>query len=264
MPRKYTYGPFQSRRLGLSLGVDVLQKPKICTYNCVYCEIGVTDKLVSPEYRFSAPPSHRFGKELKDILNFFPKLNHISFGYNGEPTLNKNLLDFLKVAKDVRNELRWDGKKPILTLFTNSSTLHFDEIREKVKQFELVLAKIDVGLEDSFKRINRPHYKTPKLEELINAIVKLKHEMPPKHKLAIQCLIVNSYEKDFIANNTQKNIIEIARALKRIKPDFVQIYSTDRIPAEYFVYGLSEERLKEIEIIFKLNVNDKNVDIRSY
>ena len=91
MPRKYTYGPFQSRRLGLSLGVDVLQKPKICTYNCVYCEIGVTDKLVSPEYRFSAPPSHGFGKELKDILNFFPKLNHIFSEYDSQYLWDKNI-----------------------------------------------------------------------------------------------------------------------------------------------------------------------------
>ncbi len=49
--RKYTYGPFQSRRLGLSLGVDVLPRFKLCTYNCVYCEIGETDKLISPEHR---------------------------------------------------------------------------------------------------------------------------------------------------------------------------------------------------------------------
>ena len=156
MPRKYTYGPFQSRRLGLSLGVDVLQKPKICTYNCVYCEIGLTDKLVSPEYRFSAPPSHGFGKELKDILKFFPNLRSVSFGHLGEPTLNENLLDFLKIAKDVRSELSWEKVKPVFTLFTNSSTLHFNDIRERVKQFELVLAKIDVGIDIDFRRIMRP------------------------------------------------------------------------------------------------------------
>ena len=265
--RVYTYGPFQSRRLGLSLGINILSTHKICTYNCIYCEIGLTKKenLVSPEYRIKLPPTLKFRKELYSILSYVPHLNSISFsGYNGEPTLNENLLDFLKIAKDVRSELTWDGKKPTLTLFTNSSTLHFDEIRERVKQFDLVLAKIDVGIEEDFRRINRPHQNTPKLEEIINALVKLKQEMPHKHKLAIQCLIFNSYEKDFVANDTHKSISEIARALKRIKPDIVQIYSTARIPAEYFVYGLSEERKKEIENIFKLNVNDNNVDIRCY
>lgn len=264
--RTYTYGPFQSRRLGLSLGINVLSSHKICTYNCVYCEIGLTrrENLVSPEYRIKLPPTPKFRKELKSILSYVPHLNSITFGYNGEPTLNENLLEFLKIADNVRSELTWDSKKPTLTLFTNSSTLQFDEIRERVKQFELVLAKIDVGIEKDFRRINRPHPSTPKVEDLIKALVKLKQEMPRKHKLAIQCLIFNSYEKDFIANNTQKNISEIARALKRIKPDIVQIYSTARIPAEYFVYSLSEEKKKEIENIFKFNVNDNNVDIRSY
>ena len=264
--RIYTYGPFQSRRLGLSLGINILSSHKLCTYNCVYCEIGLTrrENLVSPEYRIKLPPTPKFRKELKSMLRYVPHLNSITFGYNGEPTLNENLLDFLKITKDVRRELPWDNKKPTLTLFTNSSTLHFDEIRERVKQFELVLAKINVGIDNDFKRINRPHNNTPKVEDIIKALVKLKQTMPQKHKLAIQCLIFNSYEEDFVANNTQKNISEIARALKRIKPDIVQIYSIARIPAEYFVYSLSEERKKEIENIFKLYVNDNNVDIRCY
>ncbi len=77
--REYTYGPFQSRRLSLSLGVDILPKFKLCTYNCVYCEIGSTDKLVSPEYRIKTPPSINFRKELKDILKYVPHLNSITF-----------------------------------------------------------------------------------------------------------------------------------------------------------------------------------------
>ena len=72
MTREYTYGPFNSRRLGLSLGVDILPNYKLCTYNCVYCEIGPTNQVISPEDRIKAPPSSNFRKELKDILNMFP------------------------------------------------------------------------------------------------------------------------------------------------------------------------------------------------
>ncbi|KKL84102.1 hypothetical protein LCGC14_1968120, partial [marine sediment metagenome] len=128
--RIYTYGPFQSRRLGLSLGVDILSTHKLCTYNCVYCEIGLTKKenLVSPEFRIKIAPTHKYRKELKSILIYFPHLNSITFGYNGEPTLNENLLDFLNITKEVRSELTWENKKPTLTLFTNSSTLQFDDI----------------------------------------------------------------------------------------------------------------------------------------
>ncbi|MFX1302501.1 MAG: radical SAM protein [Promethearchaeota archaeon] len=266
MPRQYTYGPFQSRRLGLSLGVNVLIKYKLCTFNCVYCEIGLTNKenLVSPEYRIRVPPSPNFRKELKSILRYVPHLNSITFGYNGEPTLNENLLDFLKIAQNVRSELTWTHEKPKLTLFTNSSTIFFNEIRERVKEFELVLAKIDAGSDDEFKRTNRPHQDTPDLDVIIDALTKLKQEMPKKHELAIQCLIYDSYNQNFIPNNNSNNITKIAHALKRIKPNFVQIYSTARIPAEYFVFAIDDERKREIAKIFKEIINDDNVEINIY
>lgn len=264
--RKYTYGPFQSRRLGLSLGVDVLADYKLCTYNCVYCEIGLTEKdnLVSPNYRINLPPSRNFRKELFSILKYVPHLNSITFGYNGEPTLNEKLLDFLKIALDVRNELNWTSEKPLITLFTNSSTLYIDKIRERVKQFELVLAKLDTANNVDFKRTNRPHHDTPNIKMIIESLIKLKRELPKKNKLAIQCLIFNSYKEDFIPNNNSTNIYDLARALKRIKPNIVQIYSTARIPAEYFVFSIDDDRKREIATIFKEIIDDNKIEINVY
>jgi wyosine [tRNA(Phe)-imidazoG37] synthetase (radical SAM superfamily) len=264
--RKYTYGPFQSRRLGLSLGVDILADYKLCTYNCVYCEIGLTkrENLVSPNYRINLPPSSNFRKELLSILKFFPHLNSITFGYNGEPTLNEKLLDFLKIALDVREELNWTSQKPLITLFTNSSTLYIDKIRESVKEFELVLAKLDTANNTDFKRTNRPHHDTPKVEIIIESLIKLKNEMPKKNKLAIQSLIFNSYKDDFTPNNNLRNIYDLAQALKKIKPDIIQIYSTARIPAEYYVFSIDDNRKREIANIFKEIINDENVEINIY
>ncbi len=266
MPREYTYGPFQSRRLGLSLGVNVLSNYKLCTFNCVYCEIGLTakDNLVSPNYRIRLPPSPNFRKELFSILKFVPHLDSITFGYNGEPTLNENLLDFLNIATDVRNKLNWTKEKPKLTLFTNSSTLHFEEIRKKVKKFELILAKLDGGNADDFKRTNRPHHEAPNFETIVNSLVKFKQELPENNKLAIQILIYDSYKKDFISNNNSKNILDVAQALKKIKPDIIQIYSTARIPAEYFIFSIDDERKSEIAAIFKEIINDDIIDINIY
>ncbi len=266
MPREYTYGPFQSRRLGLSLGVNVLANYKLCTYNCVYCEIGLTkkDNLVSPNHKIHLPPSPNFRKELKSILKYVPHLNSITFGYNGEPTLNENLLEFLEIAEDVRDELNWINEKPLLTLFTNSSTLYIDIIRERVKQFELVLAKLDAANDVDFKRTNRPHHDTPNIEMIIESLVKLKQEMPKDHKLAIQSLIFNSYKEEFIPNNNSKNILDLARALKRIKPEIIQIYSTARIPAEYFVFSIDDDRKREIATIFKKIINDNKIEINIY
>ena len=266
MPREYTYGPFQSRRLGLSLGVNVLANYKLCTYNCVYCEIGLTQKenLVSPNYGIKLPPSPNFRKELISILKYVPHLNSITFGYNGEPTLNENLLDFLKIALDVRSELKWTNKEPLLTLFTNSSTLYIDKIREGVKQFELVLAKLDAANAIDFKRTNRPHHDTPNSEMIVESLIKLKQELPKDHKLAIQCLIFNSYKEDFIPNNNSKNIIDVAQALRKIKPNIVQIYSTARIPAEYFVFAIDDNRKREIAAFFKEIIDDDKTEINIY
>ncbi|MFX1237255.1 MAG: radical SAM protein [Promethearchaeota archaeon] len=266
MPREYTYGPFQSRRLKLSLGIDILPKCKKCTYDCIYCEIGATGKneLVSPEYRIHAPPSHNFRKELMDILKHVPHLNSITFGYNGEPTLNENILEFLNIAKEVRDKFKWTNEKPQLTLFTNSSTLYAEEIRERVRQFELVLAKLDAATEDDFIRTNRPHKGSPNINEIIDSLSKLKAKMPKKNKLAIQCLIYNSYKKNIISNENKENIRMLSEAIKKIKPDVVQIYSIARIPAQYYVFAIDDERKKNIVEFLREKIDEKEIHINWY
>ena len=264
--RQYTYGPFQSRRLGLSLGINVLPNYKLCTFDCVYCEIGITDKsnLVSPDFRIDLPPTPRFRKELISILIQVPHLKSITFGYNGEPTLNEKLLDFLKIAVEVRDKLEWTGQKPLLTLFTNSSTLYVKDIRERVKQFEFILAKLDVATDEDFKRTNRPNDKSPNIETIIDSLVKLREEKPKQHKLVIQSLIYNSYEEEHIPNNNNSNIDKLAYAIKKIKPDLVQIYTTARIPAEYFVYSIDDSRRRGIVKMIEELVRNENIKINFY
>jgi wyosine [tRNA(Phe)-imidazoG37] synthetase (radical SAM superfamily) len=263
MPRKYTYGPFNSRRLGISLGVDILPNFKLCSYNCVYCEIGPTYRTVSPEHRIKAPPSSNFRKELKDILKFVPHLDSITFGYNGEPTLNDNLLEFYKIAFDVRKELKWTETPPLLTLFTNSSTLYLDEIRDRVKHFDLVLAKLDAATDIDLKHTNRPHADCPDIKKIVESLIKLRMDMPDK-KLAIQSLISNSYNKNYYSNDNPENIKQLAEVIIKIRPDEVQLYSIARIPSEYSVYAIDDERKREIVKILRELINNDNIEINYY
>jgi wyosine [tRNA(Phe)-imidazoG37] synthetase (radical SAM superfamily) len=263
MPRRYTYGPFQSRRLGLSLGVDVLPREKLCTYDCVYCEIGPTLRLVSPTFRIENPPSQHFRKEIKEMMSLFPNLNSITFGYNGEPTLNKNLLEFYNITSEVRSEIKWFDKVPLITLFTNSSTIFLAEIRERIKNFDYVLAKLDVGTMDDFIRTNRPNEDVPNIQIIIDSLSELSGLMK-NNKLVIQCLIYNSYRKDFNSNNNEENIIQLAHALKKINPDIVQIYSIARIPSEYYVYAIINEQKKKIVKTLKEIINNDSMEINYY
>jgi wyosine [tRNA(Phe)-imidazoG37] synthetase (radical SAM superfamily) len=222
------------------------------------------NNFVSPEFRINLPPTPNYRKELKSILIQVPHLNSITFGYNGEPTLNNNLLDFLEIASEVRDKLNWTVEKPILTLFTNSSTLYIDEIRHRVKQFEFVLAKLDIAQDEDFIRTNRPHKNCPNIDVIIESLIKLRNEIPNSCKLAVQSLLYNSYRDDFIPNINPPNLDKLAYALKRIKPDIVQIYSTARIPAEYFVYAISDDKKQEVVKYLKDIIQDDKVNIHFY
>ena len=263
MPRLYTYGPFQSRRLGLSLGIDILEKEKICTYNCVYCEIGSTSHLVPPNYKINKPPSPQYRKEIKEMMSLFPNLNSITFGYNGEPTLNPQLSEFFEITSEVRSTIKWQTKEPYITLFTNSSTMHIEEIRRRIQKFDFVLAKLDAGNSEDFIRTNRPHEKVPDIDVIINSLGKLRQMMSRK-KFAIQCLIYNSYRKDFNSNNNETNIINLAYAIRKINPDLVQIYSVARIPSEYYVYAINVEQKKRIVKSLKEIINNDDMEINFY
>jgi wyosine [tRNA(Phe)-imidazoG37] synthetase (radical SAM superfamily) len=88
--------------------------------------------------------------------------------------------------------------------------------------------------------------------------------MPIHHELAIQCLIYDSYRKDFTSNNNNENVSKLAEALKQIKPNSVQIYSIARIPANYFVFSIDNDRKKHIVDELKKELNDKDIQIQAY
>jgi len=262
MVRQFIYGPFQSRRLGLSLGVNILENKKICTYNCVYCEIGHTEKenIVPPTYKIVKSPKGQFSKELNLMLKFTPNLDSITFGYNGETTLNSEIDSFLRIARKVRDKRKWESKKPKLTLFTNSSTIHLKEIRKKIVDFDLILAKLDAGNQKDFSRTNRPHLEVPSIEVIIDSLTEIRKEKSDKTELALQTLLYNSYDKSEGNNSNQRNIKSLVKAIRKIKPNIVQIYSIARIPAEPFVYSIDDEKKDIAEKLRKI-INDDSIKI---
>ena len=253
---KYVFGPVPSRRLGWSLGIDVMPKLKTCTYNCVYCEVGKTSLkgFVSKDCRLDFPPHfiEEFTSELRDSLTEHPYVKAITFGYNGEPTLQNNLSLALDIVRKVRFEAGLETT-PIVIL-TNSSTFEYPDIRECLSKFDIVIAKLDAGLPHYFKHTNQPHHSVPPIDQIKENIKKLKSEMKMGCKLYIQSLLYKVQPPSSIQSNaTGDNIVAIANAINEIQPDQVQIYTVARQPAERSVRKLSKIELIELSDLMASN-----------
>ena len=140
------FGPVPSRRLGFSLGVDVIPL-KTCTYNCIYCQLERTTQktLRRAEYVAVEP----ILQELQHVLSLGQNIDYITFSGSGEPTLNAKLGEMIR-------EIREMTSIPVAVL-TNGSLLSEREVREDLSAADLVIPSLDAVSEEAFQRVNRPH-----------------------------------------------------------------------------------------------------------
>jgi wyosine [tRNA(Phe)-imidazoG37] synthetase (radical SAM superfamily) len=173
-------------------------------------------------------------------------IQSITFGYNGEPTLNKDLGKFVDIARKVRYDVGLEHVP--FTLLTNSSTIDSPEVRDAVLKFDLVIAKVDAGSQDLFNAVNRPHYSVPPFNYLIKNLQLLKFKMKKESKLIIQTLLFKVRpESSFRGNATRENVVELANlAINEIIPDQVHVYSIAREPAERDAISVPKLELVEL------------------
>ncbi|HOI33582.1 MAG TPA: radical SAM protein, partial [Bacteroidales bacterium] len=144
---KYIFGPVPSRRLGMSLGVDMVPR-KVCSLDCVYCEVGKTTSLTVDRKAYI--PTKKIILELENYFGNNPDPDFITFSGYGEPTLNSGigeLIDYLKV------------KKPDLPLavLTNGTLIADEKIHAELFKADVVLPSLDAATAEGFQKINRPH-----------------------------------------------------------------------------------------------------------
>ena len=222
---KYIYGPVSSWRLGSSLGIDPLsQEGKVCTFDCVYCQIGKTKLLTKERKSFVRIP------DLIDELSVLPplKIDYITFSGTGEPTLANNLGQMIKAIKKIRKEK--------IAVLTNSSLMYREDVQRDLFLSDFVIAKLDAPLQNIFERVNQP-IKNIKLDTVIQAIKEFKSSY--SGKLALQIM--------FIEEN-REYALEIAQIAKEINPDEVQL-NTPLRPCK--VKPLPKEDLNEIKRYFE-------------
>ena len=144
---KHIFGPVPSRRLGLSLGVDLVP-PKTCTLDCVYCECGPTTHLTIKRCEYVAVKQIK--AELDAFLAHNPALDCITFSGAGEPTLYSGLGEIIRYLQTAYPQHR-------LALLTNGTLLDSPSIRREISMLDVVKVSVDAANEKTFKRINRPH-----------------------------------------------------------------------------------------------------------
>jgi wyosine [tRNA(Phe)-imidazoG37] synthetase (radical SAM superfamily) len=208
-----TYGPLFSRRLGLSLGVNLLPTGyKLCSFDCVYCHYGRT------EVKTLAPPPRDF-PWTRDVLRAieaawrrYPNPDYFTFSGNGEPTLHPAFPDVAAAVRCLRDELDPDVK---LALFSNATTVHLPRVRQALLLFDAPILKLDAGDPETLARINRP---APGVE--LACIVEGLKGVP---NLIIQSVLIDGQ----VSNIRGKAFEAWVEALADIRPARVQIYSTD-------------------------------------
>jgi wyosine [tRNA(Phe)-imidazoG37] synthetase (radical SAM superfamily) len=232
MKYKHLFGPVVSRRLGISLGVDVVPY-KYCSLNCVYCEVSRTTHLTLKRKSFYDVTE--ITGELDDFLKSNPRLDYITFSGAGEPTLNSDLGEIISFIKT-----RYPQYK--LALITNSTLFDDPEVRSEILPCDLILPSLDAVSEEGFEKINRP------IDKLLasNVIIGLKlfrAEYP--HQIWLEIFIVPGI------NDSLEEIELLKEAVGEIKPDKVQLNSLDRPGAENWVEPAVYLALEEIRAILQ-------------
>ena len=207
---KYVFGPVPSRRLGRSLGVDLVPF-KSCSFDCVYCQVGrTTDKTL--ERREFVPLDDVLAEvERKLAGDVFP--DYITMSGSGEPTLYSRLGELIRGIK-ARAEV------PVAVL-TNGSLLSDPAVREELLAADLVVPSLDAGGEALYRRVNRPHIDAT-YEKLVEGLIAFREAY--ENALWLEVFLLGSITDD--------EARALAETASRVNPDRIQLNTVARPPAE--------------------------------
>jgi wyosine [tRNA(Phe)-imidazoG37] synthetase (radical SAM superfamily) len=220
--------------------------------------------MKSASYRYDPPyDPDQFIRELEPVLQTNPGIDCLTFGYYGEPTLAIHLRQYLDLAKKLRQKLNRGDDGPVMTIFTNSSTIVDPKIQQILMQFELVIAKLDCATEILFRKSNRPHLSVPPIKDIIENLKNLRMNMDKiqsydstekPHQLAIQTLLFKSDHPEIPSNYCPENLEALATAYRYIEPHRIQIYSVSRIPAEEGIHAILGEEKQNLRNFFTVKI----------
>ena len=227
MAYRYLFGPVPSRRLGISLGIDLVPH-KTCSFNCIYCECGQTTDLTCERREYV--PTDRVIAELDDFLATAPDLDYVTFAGSGEPTLHSGIGEIISFIKDRYPRYR-------VAVLTNSALFTDPDVRAALMRADLVVPSLDAVSEEVFVKINRP---SPGItaRQVLEGLLDFAREYTGEVWLEI--FIVPG------VNDTDKELRLLKDAVIAIEPDRVQVNTLDRPGAEDWVRPASPEAIERI------------------
>ncbi|MDP4268406.1 MAG: radical SAM protein [Bacteroidota bacterium] len=247
---KIVFGPLQSRRLGTSLGVNLLPRSyKLCTFNCIYCECGWTypEKQVITEFHSAENVRDALEAKLSSIQKNKEHLDVITFAGNGEPTLHPEFSKIIDFTIALRDKYYPSAKVSVLS---NSSTLGNPEIAKALSKVDSAILKLDAGSERTYKLINKP-LTDLSLKEITSILKKF-----PNNLIIQTIFLKGEIDGEKINNTTDSEVGEWLKLLEEIKPVKVMIYPIDRETPAKNISKISREKLNEIgEKVKKLNID---------
>ena len=234
---KHVFGPVPSRRLGISLGVDLVVS-KSCNLNCIFCECGATKKIQLERQRFK--DMNEILEEISTVLKDI-KPDYITFSGSGEPTLS---LDLGNISKAIKEDLKYEGK---ICLITNSLLLADENLMKELEYIDLIVPTLNTLTQDIFEKIVRPDYRTS-VKEIRKGFINL-NKSNYKGKIWIEIFILENI------NDSDKNFVDIANFLKseNIRYDKIQLNTIDRVGAERDLKAVSFEKISRAKKILEEN-----------
>jgi wyosine [tRNA(Phe)-imidazoG37] synthetase (radical SAM superfamily) len=222
--QKYIFGPVPSRRLGRSLGIDLVPF-KTCSYDCIYCQLGrTTNKTMQ---RKEWVPIDIVMEQLKEKLDSKP--DYITLSGSGEPTLFSRLEDLISRIKDITDI-------PVAVL-TNGSLLWLPEVRKALKSADMVVPSLDAGSSQIFQYVNRPHQDIT-FSKMLQGLVEFRKDYKGQYWLEVFLLAG--------VTTPEMEINKLKTCINAICPDKVQVNTVTRPPAESFAEPVPQKRLQTI------------------
>ena len=247
LQRNIIYGPIQSRRLGRSLGINLLPTTcKACTFDCIYCQYGSVEPLIGAKEQSGFPEPEIVLRKVREAISHQPELDYLTFSGNGEPSLHPRFPELVEGVRRLRDRLCPHVR---LAVLSNSSQIYRPEIRRAVEQLDAPIMKLDAGDPVTLAQINRP-LSGIRFEEIMAGL----QAMP---RLLVQTMFVAGPVQNVEGEAHEAWLAAIAR----LSPETVQIYSLDR-PAG--AAGVQKVPAQVLQRLARTAAERTGIDVKAY